>query len=128
MKALLSLLLAFLLASSMNCRKNKTVNATCFKGKLQKKGICMNYTISIISAGFDTSLVEPQWTDPNTGISYNNAFRLGSVCSFPSTLQEGAEFYFTLAPDDNNCAVCQAFYPTPKKTLSIKVAEGPCTN
>ena len=89
----------------------------------------MNYTISIIEGKVDTSQVELQWTDPNTGKIYSNAFRLGSPCDFPAQLNEGDEFFFTIFNSvDNNCAVCMAYYPTPVKALSIKTISGPCLN
>ena len=114
-----------------NCKKRKqNVDIAvegCYKGKLEVKGGCMNYTISITGAGFDTSLVVASWTDENTGKSYKNVFALGSRCTFSETINAGDEFYFEI---DNaagqNCAVCMMYYPVPAKKLSIKVIQDPC--
>lgn len=117
-------LLSFVMLSAFTCRKNETP-ADTYRGKLVKKGICMNYTISVVAGNIDKSLVEATWTDPNTNTSYTNAFRLESICNFPANLNEGDEFSFVI---DNNadlsCAVCQAYYPTPQKGLKIKVVTG----
>ena len=120
------ILSAFLLASAGKCGKAKNP-ADCYKGRLEKKGICMNYTISVIEGSIDTSMVENSWTDPNTGTRYARAFRLGSVCSFPQTINEGDEFYFTIDKNpEKDCAVCQAYYPTPSKTIFIRVLNEAC--
>jgi hypothetical protein len=114
-------LLSFVMLSAFTCRKNETPDNT-YRGKLVKKGICMNYTISVVGGNIDKNLVEATWTDPNTNTSYTNAFRLESICDFPSGLNEGDEFSFVInnsAP--MNCAQCMAYYPTPQKGLRIKV-------
>lgn len=86
----------------------------------------MNYTISLVEGAMDPSLYEASWTDPNTGTSYAKAFALGSPCSFPQNINEGDEFFFEIEPGTQNCAVCQAFYPTPAKSVQIKVLSAPC--
>ena len=87
----------------------------------------MNYTISMQSKNFDTAMVVANWTDENTGKSYKNVFELGSKCTFPATIKEGDEFYFTIDTTSvQRCAVCMAYYPTPSKKVSIKVLNGPC--
>jgi hypothetical protein len=111
--------------TSYQCTKSKS-NSNCYKGKLVKKALCMNYTISLLEGDMDTSLYEASWTDPNTGTTYTNAFRLGSPCNFPSNLQEGDEFYFKIGPQANDCAVCMAYYPTPTKAVEIEVLSGSC--
>ncbi len=119
-------LLSFVSLTGFRCEKG-VVTKDCYKGKLVKKGICLNYTITVLSGNMDPQKIETTWTDPNTNITYQNAFRLGSVCNFPTDIEEGEEFYFTLDTDANNgCAVCQAYYPTPAKSLSIKVLNAPC--
>ena len=125
---------SFILLSSTkeNCKNKKTnigiVPSGCYKGKLEVKGGCMNYTISIIGQNIDTSLVQASWTDESTGQAYKNVFALGSRCTFPQTINAGDEFYFEI---DNtsvqNCAVCMMYYPTPAKKLSIKVIQDPCS-
>jgi hypothetical protein len=114
-----SLVLA--LASKDGCKKNKTVD-NVYKGRLEIKGICMNYTIKILEGNIDTSLVASTWTDETTGKSYNNVFKLGSPCTFPENIQQGDEFTFAIdTAAEKGCAVCMAYYPTPQKHLSIKV-------
>ncbi len=127
------LITSFLLltATKESCKKkkkNKDIAATgCYKGKLEVKGGCMNYTISITDKNLDTSLVVASWTDENTGKAYKNVFALGSRCTFPETINEGDEFYFVIdSTSVQNCAVCMMYYPVPPKKLSIKITQGPC--
>ncbi|MFL5739492.1 MAG: hypothetical protein ACJ75B_04695 [Flavisolibacter sp.] len=128
MKWILLLSILALAASKENCKSKKPVLAEgCYKGKLEVKGGCMNYTISMREGNFDTARVVSSWTDDNTGKSYKNVFALGSRCNFPSTINEGDEFYFTLdSTSVQNCMVCMMYYPTPSKHLSIKVLTQPC--
>ena len=99
----------------------------CYKGRLEIKGGCMNYTISITGNNFDTSLVMADWTDENTGKTYNNVFALKTRCTFPDNINAGDEFYFMIdSTSVQNCAVCLMYYPVPPKKLSIKVIPGPC--
>ena len=87
----------------------------------------MNYTISVVEGSVDTSMVAATWTDPSTGKTYQNAFRLQTVCSFPAEIKEGDEFYFEITTEaEEPCAVCKAYYPTPEKSLSIKVLTTSC--
>ncbi len=87
----------------------------------------MNYTISVLEGNVESGMVAASWTDPNTGKTYQNAFRLESVCSFPADINEGDEFYFEIASEtEEPCAVCKAYYPTPEKSLSIKVITTRC--
>ena len=82
----------------------------------------MNYTISVPEGNIDTSLIVADWTDDVTGKPYQNVFKLGSPCTFPATIKQGDEFYFVIdSSQAQNCAVCLAYYPTPKKTLPIKI-------
>lgn len=121
----LSLILAaiFLLSvSAENCNGNKTKEEARLKGRLEVKALCMNYTISLVEGELDRELIEAEWTDESTGKQYKNAFGLGSPCSFPDTIKEGDEFYFTIdTTTKQDCAVCMAYYPTPSKKLKIKV-------
>jgi len=105
----------------------KHVSTSCFKGKLEIKGACMNYTIKLLQGDLDTSLIVKSWINESTGRSYSNVFALGSRCSFPADIQEGQEFYFVLDTSTvQNCAVCMMYYPVPSKQLSIKVLPGAC--
>lgn len=113
------------MASQKKCNKAGRA-ATCYKGRLEIKALCSNYTIQLLEGAIDPSKIEASWTDEHTGKVYTNVFALGSPCNFPSTLKEGDEFYFTLAAPAQNCAVCQAYYPKPAKALSITVVDKPC--
>ena len=125
MKLLLLMSSAFLLtASADKCSNKKTADTATYKGKLDVNGICMNYTISVVEGNVDTSMVAGNWTDESTGKSYKNVFGLGSPCTFPASIQQGDEFYFTIdTTQKKDCAVCMAYYPTPSKKLMIKVLE-----
>ena len=126
---LILLLTSFILVSTTNksCKQQQLPQG-CYKGKLEIKALCMNYTISIQSKNFDSSMVVANWTDENTGKGYKNVFELGSKCTFPDSLKEGNEFYFTIdSTSVQNCSVCMAYYPAPPKKVSIKVLQAPCT-
>ena len=113
--------LIFLLAVTGEKCKSKN-DGTVYKGRLEIKAICMNYTIKLLEGSLDTTQVVKAWKDETTGKTHNNVFALGSPCSFPATIKEGDEFYFTLDPDPpRDCAVCMAYYPKPPKSVSIKV-------
>jgi hypothetical protein len=128
MKLFLIVCFTVLLSASNKSCKQQQLPAGCYRGKLEIKAICMNYTISIQSNNFDTSMTVANWTDENTGKQYKNVFELGSKCNFPDSLQAGDEFYFTIdSTSVQNCMVCMAYYPTPSKKLSIKVLNTPCT-
>ncbi len=131
MKLMLLVASLILLTAREDCKtkKGKTNTSTdgCYKGKLEVKGGCMNYTISITGSNFDTSLVMATWTDENTNKTYQNVFALKSRCTFPDTIAAGDEFYFVIdSTSVQNCAVCLMYYPAPSKKLSIKVIPGPC--
>ncbi|MDZ4796375.1 MAG: hypothetical protein SGI83_19055 [Bacteroidota bacterium] len=115
--------LTTLLLSNSDCNK-KTSTGTRYKGKLEIAGICMNYTIRVTEGNPDTSIVAANWTDESTKKSYTNVFRLGNPCDFPATIKQGDEFYFTIdTTKGKDCIVCMAYYPTPSKAVSIKIAE-----
>jgi hypothetical protein len=107
------------------CTTSAKVNgSTTYKGRLQVKALCMNYTLSVIEGAIDTSLVNASWTDETTGKSYQQAFGLAKPCNFPGNIKEGDEFYFVIdTAKGKDCAVCMAYYPTPPRKLSIKVVE-----
>ena len=113
---------AFILMVTTDQCKNKNENSV-YKGRLEVKGMCMNYTIKLLEGNIDASKLVAEWKNEVTGKTHNNVFALGSVCNFPSTINEGDEFYFSI--DTNyvsNCAVCLAYYPKPAKSIAIKVA------
>ena len=119
---------AFILLWSSTCKnKNSNLTANCYKGKLEIKAACMNYTISVQQGNIDTALFAANWANESTGKSYKNVFALDSRCNFPSTINEGDEFYFTIdSTTVQNCAVCLIYYPVPPKRLGIKVLDKPC--
>jgi hypothetical protein len=85
-------LVAFFVLLNISCNKSNDTIQNCFKGKLVLKGICMNYVIQITEGNIDKSLYESSWQNPESKITYQNVFRLESICTFPSTIKEGDEF------------------------------------
>ncbi len=124
MRILIPLTTLFILSlPAQECNQKKKETGR-LKGKLEIKALCMNYTIRLVEGNLDTSIVAAAWTDESTVKSYNNVFGLGNPCDFPSTIKQGDEFYFTIDNlKEKNCAVCMAYYPTPKKKLIIKVTQ-----
>lgn len=113
--------IVIVLAITSDKCKNKN-EGNSYKGRLEIKGMCMNYTIKLLEGNLDSSKIVPEWKNEATGKMHNNVFALGSACSFPSTINEGDEFYFTVDSSYvSNCAVCLAYYPKPKKSIAIKV-------
>ena len=112
---------AFILLITTDKCKNKNENSV-YKGKLEVKGMCMNYTIKLLEGNIDASKLVAEWKNEVTGKTHTNVFALGSVCSFPPTINEGDEFSFTIDTTYvSNCAVCLAYYPKPTKSIAIKV-------
>ena len=121
MKSYLLAPVIFILVTTTNKCKNKNENSV-YKGKLEVKGMCMNYTIKLLEGNINASKLVAEWKDEMTGKTHNNVFALGSICNFPSTINEGDEFYFTIDTTYvSNCAVCLAYYPKPAKSIAIKV-------
>lgn len=109
-----------------NGANNKALPAGYYKGRLEIKGVCFNYTIALLEGSIDTSLIVPAWTNEENGKSYTNVFGLAAPCGFPATINEGDSFYFRIDPaPKGDCDVCMAYYPTPPKKLAIKVVEAP---
>lgn len=126
MKSLIVLFSIFILTVSADkCGDKKQSDSNgIYKAKLETKALCMNYTLRLLEGNIDTSLITSSWTDESTGKPYTNVFGLGSPCTFPSTIEQGDEFYFKIdSSAKQDCAVCMAYYPTPPKKLSIKVVE-----
>lgn len=106
--------------SADKCKNKK--DDTVYKGRLEIKAICMNYTIKLLEGNLDTTQVVAEWKDETTGKVHHNVFALGSACSFPATIKEGDEFYFTIDANPlRDCTVCMAYYPKPPKSVSIKI-------
>jgi hypothetical protein len=127
MKFFICSLLLMAALSKPSCGKQKSPVAGCYKGRLEIKALCMNYTIKLLEGNIDQSQIVSEWKDESTGKTHSNVFALKSPCTFPATLKEGDEFYFTIdTTATQDCAVCRAYYPVPGKALSIKVLPGAC--
>ena len=115
--------LMLLSSSAQKCSSKKDkAGADRYKARLETKALCMNYTLTLLEGRIDTSLVDASWTDESKGKTFTNAFGLANPCDFPSTINEGDEFYFTIdTAKTKDCAVCMAYYPTPPRKLTIKV-------
>ena len=119
MKFLSVIPLIFILSLSATKCKNKD---QVYKGRLEVKGMCMNYTIKLLEGNLDKSKYLSEWKDESTGKMHTNVFALGSVCNFPATIKEGDEFYFRIDSSyASNCVVCMAYYPKPSKSIAIKI-------
>jgi len=107
---------------SLSCSKIDA-KTDCIKGKLLINGICGNITIQVMSGKIDSNLIEKSWEDPETSKKYENVFALKSICTFPSNLKEGDEFYFVIDndPKGSECPRCLAYRPIPPKSLMIRV-------
>jgi hypothetical protein len=83
----------------------------------------MNYVIQITEGDVDKALFESSWQNPSTNTTYQNVFGLGSICTFPSTINEGDEIYFSIPKSSivQTCAQCMAYSPTPSKKISIEI-------
>lgn len=119
MKFAVMMFFVALMATKPTCNKGSGTN--CYKGRLEIKGICSNYTIKLLEGKLDSSLTAANWTDEHTGKAHTNVFALGSPCTFPDSIKEGDEFYFVVDTTTQNCNVCMAYYPTPGKKLTIRV-------
>jgi hypothetical protein len=95
---------ATLLLSNSDC-KHKKDGTGKYKGRLEIKGICMNYTISVLEGGMDESKIVAEWTDETTNRIYENVFGLGSPCTFPPGIKAEDEFYFVLDSSEQKCMV-----------------------
>lgn len=122
MKLILLLSALFILTASADKCGNKNKSTGQLKARLETKAICMNYTLQLTEGNIDTTLINTSWTDESTGKTYKNVFALANPCDFPSSINQGDEFYFTIdTAKGKDCPVCMAYYPTPTKKLSIKV-------
>jgi hypothetical protein len=85
----------------------------------------MNYVIQITEGDVDKALYESSWQNPLTNTTYQNVFGLASVCTFPSTIKEGDEFYFSIPkrPLVQTCAQCKAYSPIPDKMIYIEICK-----
>jgi len=116
-------LVFFFILLNFSCNKSNNTSVVCFKGKLVLKGICMNYVIQIIEGDVDKALYESSWQNPLTNTTYQNVFGLASICTFPTTIKEGDEFYFSIPkrPIVQTCVQCLAHSPIPSKKINIEI-------
>jgi hypothetical protein len=130
MQRLIFLPIVFLLTiSAENCNKKekKAEDPTqkkeaVYKGRLEIKAICMNYTVKLTEGNLDTSKIISSWTDETTKNIYSNVFALQNPCNFPDSIRQGDEFYFKIDTlSTKPCMVCMAYYPVPPKKLAIKI-------
>jgi hypothetical protein len=130
MQRLIFLSIVFLLTiSAENCNKKekkaaeiKEKKEDVYKGRLEIKAICMNYTVKLTEGNIDTSKIVSEWRDETTKKTYSNVFALQNPCNFPATINQADEFYFTIDTlSTATCMVCMAYYPVPPKKLSIKI-------
>ena len=109
--------------SAKNCTQKNSSNEV-YKGRLEIKAICMNYTISLLEGNMDSSKIVGNWTDETTKKNYSKVFALENPCNFPASIKQGDEFYFIIdTVAKANCAVCMAYYPVPGKKLPIKIIQ-----
>ena len=102
----------------------KNLITDTLSGKLEIAGICKNYTISLLEGKMDTSLIEFSWKNDAEEKTYKNVFRLGNPCKFPESIRQGSQFHFIIdTTRQEECMVCTAYYPTPVKTVNIKVVK-----
>jgi hypothetical protein len=114
--------IAILTLSGSDCKK-KLMSAK-YKGRLEIKAICSNYTIKLLEGNIDTSKIVANWTDEMTNKSYADVFALGNPCNFPDSIKQADEFYFTIdTSSKKECIKCLAYYPVPPKKLPIRVVE-----
>ena len=114
----LLLAISTLALSNSECNKK---NDRTYKGRLEIKAICSNYTIGLLEGDLDSSMYVSKWTDENTGKTYSNVFKLDQPCNFPDSIDAGEEFYFQVDSVKKDCIVCMAYYPVPPKAIAIKV-------
>lgn len=122
MQKLFLLSLIFLLTVSFEKCYTKEKSSEVFKGRLEIKAICMNYTVKLVEGNIDTAKIVTSWTDETTKKQYSNVFALENPCNFPDSIKQGDEFYFTLdTASTKPCMVCMAYYPVPSKKIPIKI-------
>lgn len=118
--------LFFILVFFSGATCNRQSAAACFKGRLEIKGICMNYVIRVLEGNTGNLKIARTWTDESDGRKHENVFALASKCDFPD-LEEGAVFYFTVVDKSrDDCAVCMAIRPLPDARNHINVIQNPC--
>lgn len=127
MKIAFSAVIAAFLLPFISCTKplpvDDDVNSYCFQGRLEKRGICGQLVVRIMSVNKDGLRYEAGWTDSSTGLVYENVFAVSNSCEFPASIQEGDlfNFYRVSSPGILTCVVCQAFTPVPGEHMGIRL-------
>ncbi len=94
----------------------------CLTGKLVKRGICGQYVIELQSSDAQGIEIAESWNDPSSATSYQNVFTVANPCDFPSAIEQGEIFAFTIAGKGiNTCSLCEAYTPTPSAKNLISV-------
>lgn len=86
------LILAIFLCNVIGCRKTET--GPIYTGRLEIEGICQNYTLSVLNGGLDTTQVQARWTDPQTNITYTNAFGVSNPATFRTPCKQATLLNF----------------------------------
>lgn len=120
MKYLTLILCTFVAASCSNTSK---MSSSALKGKLVVSELCAHYVVEVISGNIPAEKTSANWTDEKRKATYPVSFAVANKCSFEKAgLKEGDEFSFSLdeSGEQETCAVCMAYYPTPQQALAIK--------
>ena len=81
-----------------------------FKGKLVKKGICMNYVIEVKDSDFPQDMLEKKWTDDSSEKIYENPIVTEVKKATPFYIAEEHINYYS---QNSNQAYC-SYTITPK--------------
>jgi len=107
---------------AISCSTTNKTNTQSFKGKLVISELCGHYVVQLIAGKIDPDKLAANWHDDKRAAIYPQSFKVANVCSFAKEgLQEGDEFTFTVSdsPENEQCAVCLAYYPVPSQSLTI---------
>ncbi|MFT3747617.1 MAG: hypothetical protein QM768_04845 [Agriterribacter sp.] len=113
-----------LLTAGLNaCSSSNKLNSNTLRGKLVVSELCAHYVVAVVSGNIDASKTATDWKDEKRNQTFKQSFSVANRCSFgKEDIKEGDEFTFEIdnAPQQENCAVCMAYYPTPSQSLHIK--------
>ncbi|MBN8787069.1 MAG: hypothetical protein J0I84_08260 [Terrimonas sp.] len=117
------LYLLLLTAGLYACTSSNKLNNNKLLGKLVISELCAHYVVEVVAGNIDASKTAEGWKDEKRNQTFKQSFSVANRCSFgKENLKEGDEFTFEIdnAPEQENCAVCMAYYPTPSQSLHIK--------
>lgn len=110
------------LSAACSPRPQSDASATCFKGRLVKRGICGQRVVQLLSAPADAVVMAREWTDSLSGKKYENVFTVGNLCNFSASIAEGEVFDFSITTEQPaNCVTCYAYTPVPREKNNIAV-------